>query len=217
MYVPAHFDPPPAAGDGADVLHAFIRQYPLAALVTSGADGLDASHVPVILHADAGAHGMLRCHLARANPQWKTIGSSTPVLAIFQGSEHYITPSWYVSKQEHGKVVPTWNYIAVHIRGKATLFEEPAALLHHLQSLTDQNEAPFAQPWSIHDAPEGYIAALTKAIVGVEISIESIEGKWKASQNRPPADRQAVVAGLRSLHSPAGTAMAELVKQMDPG
>jgi transcriptional regulator len=135
------------------------------------------------------------------------------VLVIFQGTQHYITPSWYPSKQEHGKVVPTWNYLAVHVRGRAKLFEEQALLVEHLHALTAQNEEAFENPWSVGDAPPEYIGALSKAIVGVEISIDSVEGKWKVSQNRPEADRRGVTAGLTSLNSSDGLEMAQLVKE----
>lgn len=199
-----------------DVLHDFIHRYPLAALVTCGVNGPEATHVPVVLHPDISDHisrqGVLRCHVARANPHWKSIEAG-PVLAIFQGPQHYISPTWYPSKQEHGKVVPTWNYVAVHVRGQAKLFDDPALLLKHLQALTDQNEAAFENSWSVSDAPPDYISAMSKAIIGIEISIESIEGKWKASQNRPEADRQGVASGLTSLGSAGSLEMAETVRK----
>ncbi len=208
MYTPALF-----AEDQIEVLHAFIRQHPLAALVTCDSNGLQATHVPVVLHPELGTAGVLRCHVARANGQWKAVESSVSVLAIFQGPEHYITPSWYPSRKEHGKVVPTWNYVAVHVRGRAKLFEGSDDLLQHLRELTNQNEKGFDKPWSVEDAPTDYIAALTKVIVGIEISIESIEGKWKASQNRPEADRKGVIAGLKAIDSPASSEMARIVEE----
>lgn len=141
--------------------------------------------------------------------------SSPSVLVMFHGPTHYITPSWYPSKQEHGKVVPTWNYAVVHVRGRANLFQEPNKLLEHLQALTNQNEKSFERPWSLDDAPQGYVEALSKGIVGVEISIDTIEGKYKLSQNRPEADRQGVVAGLKALNSQASLEMAQLVERAD--
>jgi transcriptional regulator len=195
------------------VLQEFIRQYPLATIVTCGSSGLEATHVPVVLHTDQGANGTLRCHLARANDHWKDLQSSSAVLAIFHGTDHYITPSWYPAKREHGKVVPTWNYVAVHVRGRARLFEDQNELIEHLRTLTDQNEQAFAQPWSVADAPQSYIEALTKAIVGIEIVIDKIEGKCKASQNQPQSNRTGTVAGLRSLNSPESLRMAQLVEQ----
>jgi transcriptional regulator len=207
MYNPAHF-----AEHRAEVLYALMRQHPLAALVACGSDGLEATHVPMVLHPEIGQQGTLRCHLARANSQWKALRSGSPVLAIFTGPEHYITPSWYPTKQEHGKVVPTWNYIAVHVRGRPTLFEEEALLLEHLTELTNQSEAPFEKPWTVEDAPQEFIRAMTKAVIGVEISIERIEGKWKASQNRSRADRQGAIEGLERLGTARALEMAEIVK-----
>lgn len=204
------YNPAPFAEDRTSILHAFIRQHPLAALITSGPDGPEATHVPVMLHVE---EGVLRCHLARANPQWKAIQSSAPVLAVFQGPEHYISPSWYPSKAEHGKVVPTWNYVAVHVRGRGRIFEDRDDLLKHLQALTGQNESTFDTPWSIDDAPANYIEGLSHAIIGVEISIEAIEGKWKVSQNRPRRDREGIVEGLTALGSPRSLQMAQLVKE----
>jgi transcriptional regulator len=206
------YNPAPFAEDRIDILHAFIRRHPLAALVSCGVNGPEATHVPVVLHTEIGPQGVLRCHVARANTHWKSM-EAAPVLAIFQGPQHYITPTWYPSKQEHGKVVPTWNYLAVHVRGRAQLFEEQAPLVEHLRELTAQNEAEFENPWSVNDAPADYIKALSKAIVGIEISIETMQGKWKVSQNRSQADRHGVAAGLTSLDSPASLEMAELVKQ----
>jgi transcriptional regulator len=138
---------------------------------------------------------------------------AVPVLAIFQGMDHYITPSWYPTKQEHGKVVPTWNYVVVHVRGRARLFEDQGELLAHLRTLTDQQERAFEQPWSVADAPASYIEAMTKAIVGIEIAIDTIEGKCKASQNQPESNQAGIVAGLTRLHSPESLHTAQLVKQ----
>jgi len=196
-----------------EVLHAFLRQQPFATLVTCGAEGPEATHVPIAFHPETGAQGVLRCHLARANPQWKTVQSAMPVLAIFQGTNHYITPSWYPTKQEHGKVVPTWNYVAVHVRGRGRLFEDQSELIEHLRTLTNRNEEVFPQPWSIEDAPRNYIESLTQAIIGIEITIDTIEGKCKASQNQPEANQAGVVTGLRGINSPESLRMAQLVKQ----
>jgi len=206
MYNPSLF-----VEDRIDVLHSFIRQHPLAAIVTASSDGPEATHVPVILHPEIGPKGLLRCHFARANSHWNTVESSSGVLAIFQGPEHYITPSWYPSKQEHGRVVPTWNYAVVHVRGRAKMFEEQSQILEHLRALTDQNERAFETPWSVDDAPKAYLEGLSRQIVGVEISIETIEGKCKLSQNRSESDRQGVVAGLTAMNSPASLEMAQLV------
>jgi transcriptional regulator len=209
------YNPPLFAESRVEELHAFIRQHPLAAIITGGSDGLEATHVPMVLHPELSANGVLRCHLARANPHWKSLQAGVQVLAIFQGPEHYISPSWYPSKQEHGKVVPTWNYAVVHVRGHARTFEDPEQLLQHLRTLTDQNEAALETPWSVDDAPPDYIKALAKTIIGIEIAIETIEGKWKVSQNRPAADRRKVVKELLALDSPESVEMAKLVKERD--
>ena len=207
------YNPAPFAEERAELLHDLICRHPFATLISCGPNGPEATHVPMVLHAGVGPQGALRCHVARANPHWKTLETAGSVLSIFLGPQQYITPNWYPSKLEHGKVVPTWNYLAVHVRGGAKLFEEQAQLREHLQALTAQSEAAFENPWSVNDAPLEYINALSKGIVGIEISIESIEGKWKVSQNRPEADRGGVAAGLTLLNSPASLEMADLVKQ----
>jgi transcriptional regulator len=208
MYNPAHF-----VEDREDMLQAFIQQHPFALLITCGTEQPEASHVPIMFHPESGPRGALRCHLARANPQWKSIVDSSPVLAVFTGAEHYITPGWYSSTREHGKVVPTWNYVAVHVRGTARLMETPQELLGHLKDLTNRNEQPFEKPWTVESAPPEYIQALMNAIVGIEVTISSIQGKWKASQNRTRTDREGVVAGLIELDTPESLAMAEIVKK----
>jgi transcriptional regulator len=207
MYNPGSF-----VEERVDVLHALIRQHPLAVVVTCGPHGAEASHVPVVLHAEKGAKGVLRFHVARANEQWKAMAGSV-VLIIFQGAEHYITPSWYPSTQEHGKVVPTWNYVAVHVRGRARVMEDRAQLIAHLHTLTDEQERDFEKRWSVDDAPGQYIEGLSQAIVGFEVAIDTIEGKWKLSQNRSASDRGGMVRGLRALDSPASDEMAQLVAE----
>ena len=208
MYNPIHF-----REVRPEELHAFIRAHPLGTLVTSGQDGPEASHLPVFLDADA---GRLRCHMARGNPQWRQLGSGGRALVIFTGASHYITPNWYPEKRRHGKVVPTWNYAAVHVSGSARLFEDSQSLLRHLNELTNFNEASFAERWSVADAPAEYIEGMTKAIVGVEISIERMEGKWKVSQNRSAKDQQGVIAGLDGLGSCTAQEMAELMRKRTP-
>ena len=208
MYTPSHF-----VEERMDVMHAFIRQHPLATIVSCGPDGPEATHVPVVLQSGAGSQGVLRCHFARANRHWETVRSSPAILAILQGPEHYITPAWYPSKREHGKVVPTWNYVTVHVRGQAKIFDEADELVSHLRALTEQSEQGRDAPWSIDDAPKSYLESLCKAIVGIEIEIRSIEGKWKVSQNRPEADRRGVIAGLDSAGSSSSIEMARLVEE----
>jgi transcriptional regulator len=190
MYVPSHF-----AEDRKDVLHAAMRAAGLATLVTLTADGLIASHVPLLLDPDAGPYGTLVGHLARANPQ-ATAAPIGEALAIYTGPDAYITPSWYATKREHGRVVPTWNYVAIHAYGTLEVFDD-AARLHALVSrLTDHKEKPRAEPWAVTDAPERFIDGQLKGIVGFALPITRLQGKWKMSQNRPAEDRAGVVAGL---------------------
>lgn len=204
MYIPAFF-----AETRVDVLHEFIRAHPLGTLIANGPDGPEAAHLPFFLEASA---GLLRCHMARANPLWRRLQSGGRVLVTFVGADHYITPNWYAAKREHGKVVPTWNYTAVHATGPARLFEDAASLMKHLHELTDSQEIGSPEPWSVSDAPLEFVEGLAKAIVGVEISVERLEGKWKVSQNRSEADRQGVIAGLEALGSHSSHEMANLVR-----
>ena len=191
MYQPSAFKE-----ERIETLHALIRSHPLATLITAGHGGLLANLVPFTLVGE-GAKGTLRCHVARANDQVEALKAGAETLVLFQGPEAYITPSWYASKKEHGRVVPTWNYVVVQVRGKPRLIEDPAWIREQIGHLTSIHEGARAKPWNVSDAPEPYVAGQIKAIVGVEIPIAAIEGKWKASQNRPEADRQGVEAGLR--------------------
>jgi transcriptional regulator len=179
-----------------ETLHALIRAHPLATLITAGAGGLLANLVPFTL-VNEGEKGTLRCHIARANDQVEALKTCAETLIVFQGPEAYITPSWYASKKQHGRVVPTWNYVVVQVRGTPRLMEDPAWIKDQINHLTSIHEGQRTKPWKVDDAPESYIAGQIKAIVGVEIPIATIEGKWKASQNRPEADRHGVEAGLQ--------------------
>jgi len=192
MYVPTHF-----AEDRKEILHAAMRAAGLATLVTLTAEGLVASHVPLLLDAEAGPYGTLVGHLARANPQ-ATAAPIGEALVIYTGPDAYITPSWYASKREHGRVVPTWNYVAIHAYGTLEVFDD-AARLHALVSrLTDHKETPRAAPWAVTDGPARFIDGQLKGIVGFALPIARLQGKWKMSQNRPPEDRAGVVAGLQA-------------------
>lgn len=203
MYTPAHF-----AESRPEVLHDFIRRYPLGALISSSKEsGLTASHIPMLLDSES---GVLRCHMARANPQSAMLDSS-PVLVIFTGPDHYISPSWYKTKEEHGKVVPTWNYTAVHVSGHARIFEGEA-LCPHLEKLTIANESAHGLAWRLEDAPRSYIDSLIKAIIGIEIHIEKIEGKWKMSQNRSAGDQQSVIEALEGLGTPASDEVSVIIR-----
>jgi transcriptional regulator len=206
MYQPPHF-----REDRLDVLHGLIRANPLGAIVTMGADGLTANHVPFLIDEGAGPFGTLRAHFARANPQWREFDGEREALVIFQGADAYITPSWYPLKAETGKVVPTWNYAIVHAHGRPRAIEDRDWLLHHISQLTDANEADRAEPWAVSDAPADFVAGLMKGIVGIEIEITRIEGKWKASQNRSEADRAGVVEGLTLTGDDRSRGMATMV------
>jgi len=193
------------------VLDQLMRSHPLASLVTMGTSGLFATHLPVMLHRESDADAVLRCHMSRANQQWRDYDAAIPALAIFAGPQHYITPAWYPEKAATGKVVPTWNYAVVHVYGRLKVIEDPAWLLTHLGSLTETHEAAFPSPWSINDAPAGYIETIAKGIVGIELAIERIEGKWKVSQNQTEQTRASVAQGLAELDTEASLAMLSLV------
>ncbi|MSP04958.1 MAG: FMN-binding negative transcriptional regulator [Acetobacteraceae bacterium] len=187
------YNPPAFREERTEVLHRAIRAAGMAILVTSGPDGLMASHIPMLLDPDAGEFGTLYGHVARANPQARATGQA---LAIFQGPDAYVTPSWYPSKQVDGKVVPTWNYVAVHAMGVLETFDDPARLLDIVTRLTERFEGAREKPWAVSDAPEDYVAGMLKGITGFVLPIAKLEGKWKMSQNRVPGDRAGVVAGL---------------------
>jgi transcriptional regulator len=206
MYQPPHF-----REDRIEVQHALIRDYPLGLLISAGAGGLMANPIPFLLDSGRTNPGVLRCHLARANPQWRELTGVDECMAVFQGPQSYVTPSWYAAKRETGKVVPTWNYATVHVWGRPSVIEDAAWLRCQIDGLTALQEGRRTPPWSVSDAPDDFIAAQVKGIVGVEILISRIEGKWKVSQNRPENDRAGVVNGLTGEGDTAG--MARLVAQ----
>ncbi|ASG23202.1 FMN-binding negative transcriptional regulator [Nitrospirillum viridazoti] len=192
MYRPTHFKE-----DRLPVLHQAMTAIGLANLVTVGADGIpQASPLPLLLRADEGPYGTLYGHVAKANPQWRETPAGSPALAIFMGPDAYITPSWYATKAETGKVVPTWNYATIHARGPITFFEDADALLDLVGGLTDRHEGSRTAPWTVADAPADFIQAQLRGIVGFRLMLTSIEGKWKMSQNRPAADRDGTANGL---------------------
>ena len=180
-----------------EVLHALITGHPLATLITAGSAGIEANLIPFSLH-EGGNYGVLRAHLARNNKQLEALRQGASTLVVFQGPQSYVTPSWYPAKAEHGKVVPTWNFVMVQARGIPRVIDDPQWILQQVNGLTDAMEASREQPWGVQDAPENYIAGQLKAIVGIEIPIRTLEGKWKTSQNRSAADHQGVIDGLRS-------------------
>ncbi|UKA64287.1 FMN-binding negative transcriptional regulator [Arthrobacter sp. FW306-04-A] len=191
MYIPAHFQA------GTDAIHDLLMRPGAANLVTMTPRGLLASFVPFVYDPSIGEHGALHGHLARTNTQWSepAIGES---LVIIQGSDAYVSPSWYASKAEHGRVVPTWNYSTAHVYGTLAVHDDVAWLGNQVRRLTELNEAPFERPWSVDDAPERYVEGQLRAIVGVELLITRIEAKTKLSQNRPDTDIDGVIAGLEA-------------------
>lgn len=207
MYVPSHFEQ-----TRTDVLHQLVRDHPFAVLVTHTPGGLDANHLPLELDPEPSPLGTLRGHVARANPVWRTVTPTTEALAIFQGPASYITPSWYATKRETGKVVPTWNYAVVHAHGPLRVIDDPAWLRGLVERLSARHEAGRPEPWQVTDAPVDFITAMVRAIVGIELPITRLAGKWKVSQNRSEADRAGVADGLEALGDPEAAAMAELVR-----
>lgn len=208
MYRPSHFEE-----SRMKVLHQLIRDHPFGMLVTLGQDGLNANHIPFELDPAAGPFGTLRAHVARANPVWHDFSAELEVLAVLQGAQSYVSPSWYPGKQENGKVVPTWNYIVVHAYGPMRIVEDPVWLRGLVERLTQRYEAGRAEPWKVADAPADYIEKMLSAIVGIEIPITKLVGKWKVSQNRSAADREGVARGLREVEDVNAIAMAEVVAQ----
>jgi transcriptional regulator len=211
MYVPPSFAEPDVV-----VMHGFIEAHPLGALVTSSQEGLFATHLPLVLDRSRGGRGVLEGHVARANPHHERVEDGTEALVIFTGADAYVSPSLYPSKQRHGKVVPTWNYVAVHAHGHIRLFREHDRLRAHLERLTARHEALQPRPWSLDDTPAGYVDALLGAIVGIEIEIEHLDGKWKMSQNRPPEDVEGVIRGLGASPDPAVREVGTIVEQRRP-
>ena len=199
--------------DDLDAKFSLIEEHALGAWVIQGVDGLIANHIPFLLDRTRGPHGTLVGHVARANPVWKSLATATPSLVMFQGPQIYITPNWYPGKAEHGKVVPTWDYAVVHAHGVARAIEDRDWMMDMLERLTNAQEASQPAPWRVGDAPADYIDKLLRAIVGIEIPIERLEGKLKASQDEAVRDRIGTVEGLRGLLRPKADAMAELVAE----
>jgi len=206
MYVPEHF-----AEREPAVLHSLIEAHPLGTWVTSAGGQLVVNHLPFLLDAHRGEFGTLTGHVARANEVWKTAGEAESVV-VFQGPETYITPSWYPTKQEHGKVVPTWNYVVVHAHGVPRVINDSDWLRHQVTALTRRHEAGRQAPWDVSDAPSAYIDAMLGGIVGIEIPIARVVGKWKLSQNHPERDRVGVVAGLSESPDLKSQQVAQLVR-----
>ena len=203
MYIPTHF----AESDIA-VLHAMIRQHPLGTWVTQGTDELIVNHIPFFLDPARGRYGTLVGHIARANPVWKTFSTTVPSLIIFQGEQAYISPSWYPGKQTDGKVVPTWNYVVTHAQGIPEIIDDNDRVLEIVTTMSEIHEASQTNPWKVSDAPAAYINAMLAAIVGIEIPLTKLTGKWKLSQNRQDADKLGVISGLQSAGKTGADDMA---------
>jgi transcriptional regulator len=211
------YEPPLHREDDLTKQHALIRARPFGLLVSHGPQGLAANAIPFLIDSAASRLGTLRAHMARANPQWRDLRANPDVLAVFQGPDHYVSPSWYATKRETHKVVPTWNYVMVQARGAAKVFEDDEWLSRQIEALTRAQEAARAESWAVSDAPADFIAAQRRAIVGIEIEIADIRGKWKTSQNRSAADRAGVVGGLEALGDEEALAMAAIVKETGRG
>jgi transcriptional regulator len=196
-----------------DVLHGLIRSHPLGTWVTSEDDVLDVNHIPFVLDAAHGEYGVLRGHVNIANPVWRSLPTAKESIVVFQGADSYISPSWYPSKQEHGKVVPTWNYIVLHAHGIPRAITDEEWLFEHLNALTNQHESKRDQPWKVSDAPEEFTSKMVKAIVGIEIPISNLLGTWKASQNKQQPDKEGVVSGLNSTEDARSGEMGSYVSQ----
>jgi len=210
MYNPQHFEE-----TRLEVLHELMQREPFAVVVTLGAAGLNANHVPLELDVSTPPFGTLRGHVSRANPMWKEPASGVETLVIFAGPQHYVTPDWYPTKAETGKSVPTWNYVVVHAYGTPRFIEDPEWLRAHVERLTNRHEAGRPVPWQVSDAPEDYVQGQLRGIVGFELPIARLSGKWKVSQNRVDADRRGVVAGLRGIGAADAdaAAIADLVER----
>ena len=207
MYLPKQFEE-----TQFHVMFELIRAHPLATLVTLSSGGLNANHIPLSLSESPPPYGTLRGHIARANPLWSDLNSDIESLAVFSGPDTYISPSWYATKKETGKVVPTWNYAVVHAYGILRIVDDASWLRSQLDALTIHNEASFSEPWAVSDAPQDFTERLISSIVGVEMIITRLSGKWKVSQNQPPQNQASVVASLKASDIPDAPSMATLVE-----
>ena len=207
MYLPKHFAEP-----SVEVMHDLIRAHPLSTLITMTADGIEANHIPLLLSAQPGPFGTLYGHVARANPLWQEYQKDCEILAVFSGPNAYISPTWYATKKEHGKVVPTWNYAVTHAYGTLRVIDDAEWLRSHLTALTAKNEANLPTPWAVEDAPHDYTEKMISAVVGIEITITRLIGKWKVSQNQPAQNRETVIQALNTSSEAQAVSMATLIR-----
>lgn len=207
MYIPQHFEE-----TRPDVLHQLMRRYPLATIVTRTEAELNATHIPLLLQTTPGSLGILQGHVARANPMLGELSQAQETLIIFQGPDAYVSPRWYEDKALTGKVVPTWNYLAVHAYGTVSIHDEPEWLRGHLENLTAENEKNFETPWQVGDAPDEYITRMLRGIVGIQFSLSRIVGKWKLSQNKTQLDQRTIVEGLEAQSRPETEALAKVME-----
>ncbi|MBC7955258.1 MAG: FMN-binding negative transcriptional regulator [Cytophagales bacterium] len=208
MYTPKHF-----LEERPEALHQLVHDHPLGLLITLGPQGMDATPIPFLLDTEPGGSAVLRAHVARANPVWREARTDVDTLVVFQGPQAYISPGWYPSKAENGKTVPTWNYITVQARGRLVVHDDAEWLRGLVTRLTQRHEAVQAKPWAVTDAPPDYIDAMLRAIVGIEIPLASLTGKWKMSQNHTVANREGVARGLRELGDEQAMAVAAWVER----
>jgi transcriptional regulator len=207
MYQPPHF-----REDRIEVMHDLMRAHPFATLISVQAGCLSADHLPLVVSPELSEKGTVRGHIAKANPLWKQREDLSPtILAVFQGPQAYVTPSWYPSKKEHGKVVPTWNYALVQAHGELEFHDDPVWLLEHLREITRRQEGHRQVPWEVSDAPDEFIARQLNGIVGIEFAVTRLEGKWKVSQNRSEQDRNGVQRGLLLEPGEDAVAVSRLV------
>jgi len=212
-YIPIMYRPTAFQEDRIDVLHDLIRKYPFATVVTLNQEGLQANHIPFELDPVPEPFGTLYAHVARANSVWRDLSYSDEALVIFQGPNSYISPSWYRTKEETGMVVPTWNYMIVHARGKLEPIEDAVWLRAFVEKLTRTHEENMPKPWSVSDAPSDYIEKLLTAIVGLKLTITTLVGKWKLSQNRPAHDRESVIQMLLEQKTESAKTMADSIEK----
>lgn len=207
MYIPKHFEV-----TDSETIYALIREYPLATLITFSKGQINANHIPLTLSISTEPYMTLQGHVSRSNPLLNDIDAEIETLAIFHGPNAYISPSWYETKKESGKVVPTWNYVAVHAYGNLKVVDDTEWLRTQLETLTDQHEANLLEPWSIHDAPNEFTNKLMESIVGIEMRVTKLLGKWKVSQNQPVPNKEGVIKGLQTSNQLGSLEMAKLIK-----